>query len=172
MHTEKEVTETAQPGHNSNKAPRVAGVAVEQLRSIIARVEKLEEEKSGIGADIKDVFAEAKGNGFDVSAIRKIIKMRTQDQSQRDEEELVLDTYMRALGMAPDLFDGQEPPEDKAYGTARAIVIMDQKASTSYLQRRMEIGYNRAAGIIKQLERDGVISAADHLGKREVLIKA
>ena len=91
-------------GHNSKKG----GVAVEQLKSIIARVEKLEEEKAGIAADIRDVFAEAKGNGFDVKAIRTIIKMRKQDASEREEQETILDVYMNALGMLP-LFE--EPGE-------------------------------------------------------------
>ncbi len=88
------------------KAPnRAGGVAVDQLKSIISRVEKLEEEKAGIAADIRDVFAEAKGNGFDVKAIRTIIKMRKMDVSEREEAETVLGTYLRALGMQPDLFD-------------------------------------------------------------------
>jgi uncharacterized protein (UPF0335 family) len=86
--------------HNSKK-PRAGGVAVEQLKSIIGRVEKLEEEKAGISADIRDVFAEAKGNGFDIKAIRTIIKMRKKDASEREEEETVLQTYMNALGMLP-----------------------------------------------------------------------
>lgn len=90
-------------GHN-----RTGGVAVDQLKSIIARVEKLEEEKAAISDDIKDVFAEAKGNGFDVKAIRQIIKIRKMDAQEREEQETVLDTYMRALGMQPDLFDEEE----------------------------------------------------------------
>ncbi len=81
------------------KKNRVGGVAVDQLKSIIGRVEKLEEEKSGISADIRDVFAEAKGNGFDVKAIRTIIKMRKMDASEREEAETILDTYLHALGM-------------------------------------------------------------------------
>ena len=81
------------------KKSRVGGVAVDQLKSIIGRVEKLEEEKAG------DVFAEAKGNGFDTKAIRTIIKMRKMDQSERDEQETILDTYLHALGMLPD--DGE-----------------------------------------------------------------
>jgi uncharacterized protein (UPF0335 family) len=83
-------------GHNSKK---VAGVAVDQLKSIIGRVEKLEEEKAGIAADIRDVFAEAKGNGFDVKAIRTIIKMRKMAASERQEAEDILDVYLVALGM-------------------------------------------------------------------------
>ena len=82
---------------------KVGGVAVDQLKSIIGRVEKLEEEKSGISADIRDVFSEAKGNGFDVKAIRTIIKLRKMDASEREEQETVLDTYRRALGMIPEL---------------------------------------------------------------------
>jgi len=82
---------------------KTGGVAADQLKSIIGRVEKLEEEKSGISADIRDVFAEAKGNGFDVRAIRTIIKMRKMDASEREEQETVLDTYLHALGMIPEL---------------------------------------------------------------------
>lgn len=78
------------------------GLAVDQLKSIIARVEKLEEEKSGISADIRDVFAEAKGNGFDVKAIRTIIKMRKMDAQEREEQETVLETYLHALDMLPE----------------------------------------------------------------------
>jgi len=84
-------------------AKKAGGVAVDQLKSIIGRVEKLEEEKAGIGADIRDVFAEAKGNGFDVRAIRAIIKIRKMDHAEREEQETILDTYMHALGMLPDM---------------------------------------------------------------------
>lgn len=87
-------------GHNSGR--KKGGLAVDQLRSIIERVEKLEEEKAGLAADIRDVFAEAKGNGFDVKAIRTIIQMRKQDASEREEQETVLDTYLHALGMLPE----------------------------------------------------------------------
>ncbi len=80
---------------------KVGGIAVDQLRSIIDRIERLEEEKSGIAADIRDVFSEAKGNGFDVKALRKILSLRKQDAAERDEQEAILDTYLRALGMAP-----------------------------------------------------------------------
>lgn len=92
-------------GHNSKT--RAGGVAVDQLKSIIDRIERLEEEKQGISADIRDVFAEAKGNGYSVPALRSILKIRKQTASEREEQELVLDTYMHALGMLP-LFDGGE----------------------------------------------------------------
>ena len=92
-------------GHNKT---RVGGVNADQLKSIIARIEKLTEEKEGIAADIRDVLMEAKGNGFSVTAIRSILKMRKKDEQQREEEETILATYMRSLGMLP-LFDGVEP---------------------------------------------------------------
>ena len=83
--------------------PKVGGIAGDQLRSIIERVERLEEEKSALTADIRDVFAEAKGNGFDTKTIRQLLKLRKLDVSERDEQEHLLDLYKRALGMAPDL---------------------------------------------------------------------
>ena len=77
----------------------VQSVARDQLRSIVERVERLEEEKKSIADDIKDVYAEAKANGFDIKALRKIVAIRKQDQNERLEQEAVLDTYMAALGM-------------------------------------------------------------------------
>lgn len=73
--------------------------AKEQLKAIIERIERLEEEKKTIANDIRDVYAEAKGNGFDVQALRTIVRMRKQDANKRAEEETILETYMQALGM-------------------------------------------------------------------------
>lgn len=73
--------------------------AKDQLRSIIERIERLEEEKKTISDDIRDVYAEAKGNGYDVKALRKIISLRKQDPQERQEQETILETYMQALGM-------------------------------------------------------------------------
>ena len=73
--------------------------AKDQLKAIIERVERLEEEKKAISDDIKDVYAEAKGNGFDVKALRTIIRLRKQDADERQEQETILETYMQALGM-------------------------------------------------------------------------
>lgn len=70
-----------------------------QLKAIIERIEKLEEEKKAISDDIKDVYGEAKGNGFDVKTLRTIIRMRKQDADERQEQETILETYMQALGM-------------------------------------------------------------------------
>jgi uncharacterized protein (UPF0335 family) len=70
-----------------------------QLKAIVKRIERLEEEKKAISDDIKDVYGEAKGNGFDVKALRTIIRMRKQDADERQEQETILETYMQALGM-------------------------------------------------------------------------
>ena len=77
------------------------GVAQDQLRSFVERIERLEEEKKTISDDIKDVYAEAKGNGFDTKVLRKVISLRKQDADERQEQEAILDLYLQALGMAP-----------------------------------------------------------------------
>jgi len=73
--------------------------AKDQLKAIIERIERLEEEKKAISDDVKDVYAEAKGNGFDVKALRTIIRMRKEDPNERAEQETILETYLQALGM-------------------------------------------------------------------------
>ncbi|WP_421857240.1 DUF2312 domain-containing protein [Oricola sp.] len=80
----------------------VNGVARDQLRAFIDRIERLEEEKKSIADDIKDVYAEAKGMGFDTKVLRKVVSIRKQDQNERMEQEAVLDLYLHALGMAPE----------------------------------------------------------------------
>jgi uncharacterized protein (UPF0335 family) len=82
--------------------PDVGGIAGERLRSFIERIERLEEEKRTLAEDIKEVFAEAKGSGFDAKIMRQIIKIRRMDKDDLDEQETLLDIYMRALGMLPD----------------------------------------------------------------------
>ena len=78
-------------GHNT--------VAKEQVRSIVERVERLNEQKKTISDDIGDVFTEAKSNGLDVKALRTIVRMRKQDAHEREEQEAILETYMHAMGM-------------------------------------------------------------------------
>lgn len=73
-------------------------VAQDQLRAFIERIERMEEEKKAIADDIKEIYAEAKGNGFDVKVIRKVIRLRKQDKAKRQEEEAILDLYLSALG--------------------------------------------------------------------------
>lgn len=74
--------------------------AKDQLRSFIARIERLEEEKAALSVDLREVYAEAKANGFDVKALRSVVRLRKQDEDKRREEEAVLTTYLHALGMA------------------------------------------------------------------------
>lgn len=74
-------------------------VAAGQLRAFIERIERLEEEKKAIAEDIKEIYAEMKGTGFDTKAIRKIIALRKKDTAERQEEEAMLELYMEALGM-------------------------------------------------------------------------
>lgn len=76
-------------------------VAREQLRAFIERIERLEEEKKSIADDIRDIYAEAKGNGYDVKVMREVIKLRKQEAHERQEHEAVLDLYKHALGMIP-----------------------------------------------------------------------
>lgn len=81
------------------------GVARDQLRSIVERVERLEEEKKTIADDIKEVYAEAKANGFDTKTLRTVVRLRKQEAAERQEQEALLDLYMHALGMVPDTTD-------------------------------------------------------------------
>jgi uncharacterized protein (UPF0335 family) len=90
----------AQLHQETGEKPAAAQASTQsQLKSVVERIERLEEEKSAIAGDIKDVYAEAKANGFDVKALRKVVRLRKQDQAARREEEAVLATYMAALGM-------------------------------------------------------------------------
>lgn len=165
-----------------------------QLRSIIERVERLEVEKAEIADQIKEVFAEAKGNGFDVKILRMVVRLRRQDPAKRAEEEAVLDLYMSALGELP-LFEprsesadtrvtismgdvsidtttsglGAMAREAELYAQAVATVRESGKGSTSYVQRRLQLGYNRAAALIERMEREGVLGPPNAAGKREVL---
>jgi len=85
------MSEAAPIGHNS--------IAGDQLRSIIERIERLEEEKRELAEDVKSIYQEAKSNGFNVKAIRKIVSLRKKDAEERQEEEAVLELYMHAIGM-------------------------------------------------------------------------
>ena len=71
----------------------------DQLKAFVERIERLEEEKKTISDDIRDVYAESKANGFDVKALRQVVKLRKQDVNERNEQQAILDTYMHALGM-------------------------------------------------------------------------
>jgi uncharacterized protein (UPF0335 family) len=91
------------PGNATGNAPgNVAGpsrVTAGQLRGVVSRIEQLEEEKKGLGDDIRDIYTEAKGSGFDIKALRTIVRLRKMKEGDRAEQESILDTYKQALGM-------------------------------------------------------------------------
>lgn len=86
----------AAPGSNSS----ATSFAKDQLKAFVERVERLEEEKKGITDDIRDIYAEAKGTGFDVKVLHTVVRMRKEDVNERKEHETILETYLLALGMA------------------------------------------------------------------------
>lgn len=86
----------AEKDNNNQSPPRVAK---DQLKAFVERIERLEEEKKATSEDIREVYAEAKGTGFDTKALRTVIRMRKQDTDERREQQVVLETYMHALGM-------------------------------------------------------------------------
>lgn len=90
-------TETA--AAEATERPSATRVAREQLRAVVERLERLEEEKKETSDDIKDVYAEAKAHGFDVKALRTVIKLRKMDKDERAEQDAVVETYLHALGM-------------------------------------------------------------------------
>lgn len=93
---------TTTAADNTKKEPDAHGVARDQLRAFVERIERLEEEKKTVADDIRDVYGEAKAMGFDTKALKKIIALRKKDDQERMEEELILSTYLVALGMAPE----------------------------------------------------------------------
>jgi len=99
------MVDVAAAGPHESKRPKAAadvgGVAAGQLRSFVERIERLEEEKKALAGDIKEVYAEAKGNGFDTKILRKVISIRKLEDAERQEQESLLELYMAALGMMP-----------------------------------------------------------------------
>ncbi len=81
----------------TENTPETGGIAADRLRSLIERIERLEEEKKALSGDIRDIFAEAKSAGFDVKIMRAVIKLRKMNAADRDEQEFLLDTYKKAL---------------------------------------------------------------------------
>ena len=89
-------------GHNSgevSKKTKAGPVSADRLKSFVERIEKLEEERSAIGGDIKDIYSEAKGVGYDTKTIRKMVALRKMDAADRAEQQALVETYMHALGM-------------------------------------------------------------------------
>lgn len=94
-------------GHNSGGMEMVVNVAADELRLLIERIERLEEEKKGLADDIKDVYLEAKSRGFDAKAMRVIVRERGMEKTVREEREAILDVYRSALGLLADTPLGQ-----------------------------------------------------------------
>lgn len=122
------------------------GVARDQLRAFIERIERLEEEKKTIADDIKDVYGEAKGMGFIPAMLKKVIALRKKDEQQRQEEEAILDTYLAALGMLPqfDLFEEPVTREDRAkHRTSEAMAdhksLVDEMADAGLISEEARI---------------------------------
>jgi uncharacterized protein (UPF0335 family) len=107
---------------------QVGGNAKEQLKSIVERVERLEEEKKAIADDIAQVYAEGKGAGFDTKALRTIIRLRKLDPDERREQQQVLDTYLHALGMLADTPLGQAATRQAAVDAADQVRSRRQRA--------------------------------------------
>ena len=105
---------------NSDTQPAGQNFAKAHIKAFVERVERLEEEKKAIADDIRDVYAEAKGNGFDVKALRTIVRLRKQDTAERLEREAIIETYMHALGMLADLPLGQAAIERVGKKTSAA----------------------------------------------------
>lgn len=87
---------------------KTGGVESTKLKSYIERIERLEEEKAGLAGDVRDVFAEAKANGFDTKTMRQVLKLRKMKSNERTEQEYMLDLYKRALGMESGFDDASE----------------------------------------------------------------
>jgi uncharacterized protein (UPF0335 family) len=90
---------TAAAKRKDEDQTEVGGIAADRLRSIVERIERLEEERKGLADNIKDIFAEAKSAGFDVKVVRQIISIRKKEPAEVEEQETLLDLYRRALGM-------------------------------------------------------------------------
>ena len=191
-----------------------------QLKSVVDRLERLATEKAELAEQMKEVFAEAKGNGFCPRTIKKVLARRKMERAKLQEQEAMVELYESALGDLP-LFepmraadtsmraadtsmraadtsmgvasiavttaDGETDTvtpdslavgerikrgadvEEALYNQAVALILRDGKASTSYVQRRLQLNFNHAAALMERMQREGVVGAPDHAGKREIL---
>lgn len=161
----------------------------DELRGFIERWERLDEEKKSLAAEQRDVMSEAKSRGYDTKAVRAIIQLRKLSIEERRDREAAIDTYKAALGMldgtplgkwAVDRLTKPKKPADPdqpaptirdtdRFKEAVALVVSSRKAAVSWLQRQLRIGYNEATRLIELMQEDGIVSAPDHVGRREVL---
>jgi uncharacterized protein (UPF0335 family) len=147
------------PGKHHNKT---GGIAAEHLRSLIQRVERLEAEKAGIADDIKEVFAEAKGHGFDTKTMKQIIRLRKMDAAEREEYEALLDIYKAALGMldgtplgeaALRRLSGQPPKSDETEEEAPPEATKDSKKDAK--PKKPELTIDEAREMARKAVADG-----------------
>ncbi len=168
----------------------VTSQSAQMLRSYVNRIERLTLEIEAGKDDRKEVYAEAKGHGFDTKIMRMLIRIREMGEDKYYEQQAVLDTYLFAMKVPEAVADTVReahramhetttpPPAvieggvDDLYDRAVEVVTNGGKASTSYVQRRLEIGYNRAAALVERMEQLGVVSAPDHRGLRQILTGA
>lgn len=134
----------------------------EQLRSIVERVERLEEEKKTFTDDIRDVYAEAKGNGFDVKAIRAIVRMRKQDAAERRTHEAILETYMHELGMLASTELGEAAIARKREEMERRV----NKAATSPAVQRAVKNLGTPVPLTEEEKAKGYTAAFEKNGSR------
>lgn len=153
--------------------PEIAG---DQLRSIVERIERMDAEIADLNADKKEIYAEAKGVGYDVKVLRKVVALRRRDLDERKEEEAVLDLYLQAVGEVRDdskpkgsAKQVSEEGGEALYEAAVKLVVTEKKPSTSHLQRRLSIGYNKAAALIERMEAEGIVSPQDETGRRRII---
>jgi uncharacterized protein (UPF0335 family) len=118
-------------------------VAQDQLRAFVERIERVEEEKQMISDDLKQIYAEAKGNGFDTKVLRRIIRIRKQDHAERMEQEALLELYMAALGMTP-LETAAERAEEKARSSLSAAESKIDKRRQRHLGA---VGFDLGEGV-------------------------
>lgn len=143
------------------------------LAAYVQRVEKVEEEIKDLNDSKKELYAEVKAVGFDVQTFKKLIARRRKDPDALREQDMILETYEAALEGIIDNYQG--PPEtddlfsEELYQEAKKLVLREKRASVSFIQRALQIGYNKAAGIIDRMEAAGLVTKPDQAGKRQVV---
>lgn len=146
--------------------------SAQALRAFVQRVERVNEEIKEQNEVKRDIWAEAKAAGFDVSVLKKVVARRNKDKQAVEEFDLVLETYERALDGVTDAVDmgpDTSVPSESDYARAKEIILDRGYCSVSMLQNAMNIGYNKAAGLVDRLEAARHVTKPDATGKRQVI---
>jgi uncharacterized protein (UPF0335 family) len=163
----------------SSRGPTVSSdsVAQDQLRAFVERIERMEEEKKAIADDIKEIYAEAKGNGFDTKVLRQVIRIRKQDHAERMEQEALLELYLAALGMAEGRLD-EGAPSRRPFGQSANESAAPAQDEEDEGDRGDEVSGRRPArhpvrAAVRELQRladkDGATISVIHGGKETVI---